>query len=153
NPVAAVAAVSPPATTTPAGTITTSPNTKAIAFEPRTGTLAVATTDAIQLYHLGDTLTPTKTVQLKADALTVAGTEFLATGARKLVRLTTDGKTSPATDFRGTPVSATTFDGNTLVALKDERAVAIVKDDRVQRTITGDMMSADQVVSTGKNAA
>ena len=152
DPVAAAAAVSPPATTTPAGTVIQSTGVLATAYEPTTSTVAVATKDAIQLYHLGDTLTPTRTVQLTAESLTVDGRAFLVAGANKVVRLTTDGETSPATEFRGTPVSATTFDGRTLVAVRDERAVAIVKDDRVQRMITGDMMSADQVLSTGKSA-
>jgi hypothetical protein len=153
NPVAAVAAVSPPATTPPAGTVIQSTDVLATAFEPTTSTLAVATKDAIQLYRLGDTLTPTKTVNLAAESLTVDGTAFLAAGANKLVRLTTDGKTSPATEFRGDPVSATTYDGSTLVAIRNEHAVAIVQDNRIERTITGDMMSADQVLSTGKHAA
>lgn len=152
NPVAAVAAVSPPATTTPAGTVIRSTDVLATAFEPTTSTLAVSTEDAIQLYHLGDTLAPTKRIDLAAASLTVDGTAFLAAGARKLVRVTIDGRTSPATEFRGEPVSATTFDGRTLVAIRNERAVAIVEDDRVQRMITGDMMSADQVLSTGKDA-
>jgi DNA-binding beta-propeller fold protein YncE len=152
NPVAAAAAVSPPVTTAPAGTVIQSTDIKAMAFEPTTSTLAVATKDAIQLYRLKGTLTPTSTVKLTAESLTVDGKAFLAAGANKLVRLTTDGRTSPATEFRGDPVSAATLNGNTLVAVRNERAVAIVKDDRIQRVITGDMMSADQVVSTGKNA-
>jgi len=153
HPVAAVAAVSPPATTTPKGTVTPLPDAvTAMALEPRTRTLAVATKDTIHLYDVADTPTPTKTVELTAESLTVDDGEFLVAGANKLTRLTPDGTTSPATEFRGHPVSATTYDGRTLVALKDERAVAVVKDYRVQRRITGDLMSADQVLSTGKNA-
>jgi DNA-binding beta-propeller fold protein YncE len=38
------------------------------------------------------------------------------------------------------------------VSLPKERAVAVVKDERIQRMITGDLMSADQVLSTGKGA-
>lgn len=153
NPVAAVAAVSPPATTTPAGTITHQTDVTATAFEPKSHTLAVATKDTVQLYRLDDTLTPTTTVRLAAASLTVDGAGFLVTSANKVVRLDTDGRTTPATeDFRGKPVSATTFDGRTLVAVRDERAVAIVNKNRIQRMITGDMMSADQVLSTGKGA-
>lgn len=153
NPVAAVAAVSPPVTTAPAGTVIQSTDILATAFEPTTSTLAVATKDAIQLYRLGDTLTPTRTVSLAAESLSVDGATFLVAGANKVVRLTTDGRTSPATEFRGKPVSATAFGGDTLVALRNERSVAVVRDERIQRVITGDMMSADQVLSTGKKAA
>jgi DNA-binding beta-propeller fold protein YncE len=153
KPVAAVAAVSPPAATTPAGTITQQTAVTATAFEPKSHTLAVATKNAVQLYRLGDTLTPTTTVTLATESLTVDGNAFLATTADKVVRLGTDGRTTPAAEqFRGKPVSATTFDGRTLVAVRDERAVAIVRGDRIQRMITGDMMSADQVLSTGKGA-
>lgn len=153
NPVAAVAAVSPPAATPPAGAVTTSPDVVATAFAPTTGTLAVATKDIVQLYHLGDTLTPTKTVPVRAESLTVDGTSFLAAGANQLVRVGTDGTATPGTEFHGTPVSATPFDGRTLVALGKEHSVAVVRGDRVERTISGGMMSADEILSTGKNAA
>ncbi|TDV43676.1 YncE family protein [Actinophytocola oryzae] len=155
NPVAATAATSPPAATKPAGTVSALNGTAtAAAFDPDSNTLAVATTTDIQLYRLsGDTLSPTKTVQLQSESLTADQGAFLATGKNQVIRLTTDGSTSPATEeFRGKPVSATTFEGRTLVAVKDERAVAVVKDDRIQNMITGDLMSADQVLSTGKGA-
>ena len=152
NPVAAVAAVSPPAATTPAGTVTAAGDVTAMAYDPKSSTLAVATKDAIQLYRVGDTLTATKTVAVTAESLTVDGDAFLAAGGGEVVRITPDGESEPTTSFRGEPVSATSFDGRTLVAVRDERAVAVVKDDRIQRMITGDLMSADQVLSTGKDA-
>lgn len=153
NPVAATAAVSPPATTTPAGTVTALTNgVTSMAYDPKSSTLAVATENAIQLYRLGDTLAPTKTVAATAESLTVDGDAFLAAGSGEVVRITPDGESGRTTEFRGKPVSATTFDGRTLVALRDERAVAVVKDDRIQQMITGDLMSADQVLSTGKSA-
>ncbi|HYQ63697.1 hypothetical protein [Actinophytocola sp.] len=153
NPVAAVAAISPPATTRPAGTVTAvDAHVTAMAFDPTTSTLAVAASNTVQLYHLGDTLALTKTIAVTAESLTLDHGGFLAAGGNKVARLTTDGRLDPATEFRGKPVSATTFDGRTLVAVKDERAVAVVRDDRVQRMITGDLMSADQVLSTGRSA-
>jgi DNA-binding beta-propeller fold protein YncE len=82
----------------------------------------------------------------------VDGGAFLAASTNKVVRVAVDGSTSDAGSFRGEPVSAATFDGRTLVAMRDERAVAIVEDAKVQRMISGDMMSADQVLSTGKGA-
>lgn len=153
NPVAAAAAVSPPATTTPAGKVTAlADDVTALAFEPESGTLAVASKDTVRLYPLADTLGAPKTVPLTAESITVDDGAFLATGRNQLVRLSPDGATSPAGEFRGEPVSAATFDGRTLVAMRDERAVAIVEDDKVQRMISGDIMSADQVLSTGKGA-
>ena len=154
NPVAAAAAVSPPATTAPAGAVTALPDdVTAMAYEPESGTLAVASKDTVRLYPLVDALGTPRTVQVAAESLTVDDGAFLATGANQVTRVSAkDGATSPAGSFRGTPVSATSFDGRTLVAVRDERAVAIVKDDKVQRMISGDLMSADQVVSTGKGA-
>jgi DNA-binding beta-propeller fold protein YncE len=102
---------------------------------------------------LGDTLTETKELPLEDVAsLATDGTAILAAGANEVTRIALpDGATSETT-FRGEPVSTATFDDRTLVAVRDERAVAIVEDDKVQRMITGDMMSADQVLSTGKGA-
>ncbi len=153
NPVAAVAADSPPAATPPAGTVTAlSDDVTAMAYEPESGTLAVAGKDTVRLYPLGDTLGEPTTVPLAAASLTVADGAFLAAGAHKVVRIAVDGATSDAGSFRGEPVSTASFDGRTLVAMRDERAVAIVDDAKVQRMISGDMMSADQVLSTGKGA-
>lgn len=153
NPVAAVAATSPPAAKTPAGTVTAlAENVTAMAYEPESGTLAVAGKDTVRLYPLGDTLGEPKTVDVAAESFTVDGGAFVAAGANQVVRIATDGTTSPAGSFRGTPVSTATFDGSTLVAMGDEHAVAIVKDTKVQRMISGDIMSADQVLSTGKGA-
>src|SRR5262245_5375827 len=84
NPEAAVAAGSPAAATTPAGTVTAlADNVTATAFDPRSATLAVATKDTVRLYHLGDTLTPTHEVATPAESLTVDRGEFVAAGANK----------------------------------------------------------------------
>lgn len=156
KPVAAAAAVSPQATTPPAGAVTALAGTvSAMAYEPDTATLAVAVDKAVRLYHLGDTLTegPQVAVPGPVASLTVDGRSVLAASANQVVRIDLpDGETSPAGSFRGEPVSATGFDDRTLVAVRDERAVAVVDGDKVQRMITGDMMSADQVLSTGKGA-
>jgi hypothetical protein len=155
KPIAAVAAVSPETTVPPAGTVTAQDAVTAMAFEPRSGTLAVATSKALRLFHLGDTLEGSRDVDLPGpvESLDVDGTTILATGENQFTRITVpNGTTNGATTFRGTPVSATTFDGRTLVAVRDERAVAVVKGDTIQRMITGDMMSADQVLATDKGA-
>jgi DNA-binding beta-propeller fold protein YncE len=153
NPVAAAAAVSPPAATTPEGTVTALPeDVVAMAFSPESGTLAVAGKDTVRLYPLGDTLGEPKTAAVTAESLTVDGGAFLAAGKNEVTRVAADGSTSAAGSFRGEPVSTAAFDGRTLVAMRDKRAVAVVKDAKVQRMISGDMMSADQVLSTGKGA-
>jgi hypothetical protein len=153
DPVAAAAAVSPPAATTPAGAVTAlDGGVAAMAFEPKSGTLAVATERTVELYHLGDTLAATGSAPVAARSLTVDGGSFLAVGENEVVHVTAQGRMVPATSFLETPASATMFDGRLLVALRGERAVAVVENERVARTITGDLMSADQVLSTGKDA-
>jgi DNA-binding beta-propeller fold protein YncE len=155
KPVAAVAAVSPEAVVTPAGTVTAQDAVAAMAYEPASATLAVATGKIVRLFHLGDTLEEVRDVDVPGpvEALSVDGGTVLATGRNQFVRITVpSGATDDTTTFRGTPVSATTYEGRTLVAVRDERAVAVVKGDRIQRMITGDMMSADQVLATDKGA-
>jgi DNA-binding beta-propeller fold protein YncE len=153
NPVAAVAAVSPPVATTPAGTVTAlTDDVVAMAYSPESGTLAVAGKDTVRLYPLEDTLGEPKTAAVAAESLTADGDAFLAAGRNEVTRVSADGSTRAAGSFRGTPVSAAAFDGRTLVAMRDERAVAVVKDAKVQRMISGDMMSADQVVPAGEGA-
>ncbi len=153
NPVAAAAAVSPPAATAPAGTVTAlTDDVVAMAYSPESGTLAVAGKDTVRLYPLADTLGEPKTAAVTAESLTVDGGAFLAAGKNEVTRVAADGSTSAAGSFRGKPVSTAAFDGRTLVAMRDERAVAVVKDAKVQRMISGDMMSADQVLSAGKGA-
>ncbi len=156
NPVAAVAAESPPATTAPAGTVTalTSPVT-AMTYAKETGTLAVATADAVQLYRLDDdALTAGTRLPIEdVAALTVDGSTMLAAGANHVTRIALpDGATSTAGEFRGEPVSTATLDDRTLVAVQGQPAVAVVKGDKIQRMITGSMLSADQVLSTGTGA-
>ena len=153
NPVAAAAAVSPPASATPAGSVTAlSDDVTAMAYEPSSGTLAVATKNTVRLYPLVDALGAPKTIDVTAASLTLDDGDFLASGKNTVTRVSADGQTSQAGSFEGEPVSAATFDGRTLVAMGDGRTVAIVEDGEVQRMISGEMMSADQVVSTGRGA-
>lgn len=153
NPVAAVAAVSPPAAATPAGTVTAlADDVVAMAYSPESGTLAVAGRDTVRLYPFAETLGAPTTVDLTATSLMVHGRAFLAAGANKVTRVSAAGNTSEAGSFRGEPVSTAEFDGRTLVAVRDEKAVAVVEDAKVQRMISGDMMSTDQVLSAGEGA-
>jgi hypothetical protein len=155
KPVAAVAATSPPAATAPAGAVTPlSDPVTAIAYDQTTSTLAVAVEDSVRLYQLGDTLTAGKRVDLpNVTSLTVEDGAVLATGANQVTRIALPGAAVDETaTFRGEPVSTATLDDRTLVAVRDERAVAVVDGDKIQRMITGDLMSADQVLSTGKGA-
>jgi len=161
KPVAAVAAVSPPTTVAPAGAVTPladTPTALAINSEARLLAVAVDKPPSVLLYRLGDTdtLTAAKTVRLTAPAesLTVDGDALLASVGKsgELVRITSDGKAKPAATISGETVSAARFGDRTLVAVRDRRAVAVLGGDKIYRMITGDLMSADQVLSTGDHA-
>jgi DNA-binding beta-propeller fold protein YncE len=163
DPVAATAATSPPATATPAGTTSALSGTPtAMVVDPRTRTLAIAVAEppAVLLYRLtdGDTLPEPTTVPLPAPADTLAmagesGPLLASTSAgRAVVRVELPGGDTSSAAIRGEPVSAAQLDDSTLVAVRDRKAVAVVKGDRVFRMITGEMLSADQVVSTGSGA-
>jgi hypothetical protein len=153
NPVAAAAAVSPPATTTPAGAVTPfAGSVTALAYVPDSGTLVVGTEESVDFLRLGDMRTEA-TAPVPVDSLTVDGRAVLAAGGNSAYRFDVpSGEQTWAQSFRGSPTSATSFDGRMLVAVRDEHGVAVVSDDRVQRMITGNLMSADQVLSTGKGA-
>ena len=88
---------------------------------------------SVLLYRLGDTdaLTAPKTVRLTApaEALTVDGDALLAAVGRsgELVRITSDGKAKPAATVQRRDRQRRPFGGRTLVAVRDERAVAVVR--------------------------
>jgi len=163
HPVAARAATSPPATATPAGTTTPLTGTPtSMVVDPRTGVLAVAVAEppAVLLYRLtdSDTLAAPTSVPLPApaDTLAIAGADgplLASSGAgRAVVRIELPDGDSTSAAIDGEPVSAAQVDDHTLVAVRDRKAIAVVNGDRVFRMITGDLLSADQVVSTGTGA-
>lgn len=159
KPVAAVAAVSPPTSVPPAGAVTPLSGTPtALVVDRDVLAVAVAEPPSVLLYRLGDadTLSAPKTVPLSApaDTLSVDGDTLLAALGKsgELVRISLDGKAKPAATISGETVSAVRFEGRTLVAVRDRRAVAVLGGDKIDRMITGDLMSADQVLSTGEHA-
>jgi len=155
NPTAATPARSP-AAGTPAGAVLPlagSPTSMVVADD----LLAVAVDSTIQLYPLtADGLGEPTTVPLSApaDTLSVDGDQLLASvgAGGELVRIALpDGTTAPAA-IDGEPVSATAFGDRTLVAVRDQQAVAVLSGDRIFRMIRGGLLSADQVLSTGEHA-
>lgn len=155
NPTAATPARSP-AAGTPAGAVLPlagSPTSMVVAGD----LLAVAVDSTVLLYPLtAEGLGQPTTVPLSApaDTLSVAGDQLLASvgAGGELVRVTLpDGTTAPAA-IDGEPVSATAFGDRTLVAVRDRQAVAVLDGDRIFRMISGGLLSADQVLSTGEHA-
>lgn len=162
SPQAATAAHSPEPVVAPAGAVTPlAGNATAIALDPRTGLLAVGVDapPAVLLYRSDDLAVAPRTVPLPGPAETLSlagdgGPLLAAVGSsRQLVRIALpDGGAEP-TSLDGTPAGATRFGDQTLVAMRDRQAVAVLDDaGAVRRVISGGLFSADQVLSTGSGA-
>jgi hypothetical protein len=163
DPVAATAARSPAATAEPAGTVHALSGTPtAMVVDAKTQLLAVAVDKppAVLLYPVsaeGELAEPAEVaLPGPADALTLAkpgGPLLAAAGSSgELVRISLPGgKTAPAS-IRGEPVSAADHGDRTLVAVRDRKAVAVLGGDKTDRMISGGLMSADEVLSTGEGA-
>ena len=159
NPVAATPAVSPPATVPPAGTVLPlGAAVRAMAVDFRTGLLAVAVdaSPAVLLYRLDDlTAAPTRVPLPSAPSdarLAGEGGPLLVTTGSQLVRVDLPGAASSATDLDGAPASAVQDGGRTLVALRDRHEIAVLDGGAVQRRITGNLFSADRVLTAGGHA-
>ncbi|WP_291410849.1 hypothetical protein [Actinophytocola sp.] len=162
NPTAATAAHSPTASVKPAGTVSALPGTPTsmvVDAEHRLLAVAVDEPPSVLLYRLDtDALADPTRVALPgpADTLSLAGPDgplLAASGsAGQLVRITLPDGTTTKAPIRGEPVSAASLGDRTLVAVRDRKAVAVLGGDKVYRMISGGLYSADQVLSTGKNA-
>lgn len=163
DPAAATAARSPAATAEPAGTVRALSGTPtSMIVDARTRLLAVAVDEppAVLLYRFddGELAEPTATIPLPgpADALTLArpgGPLLAAAGSSgELVRIMLPGGQTAPAPISGEPVSATDVDDRTLVAVRDRKAVAVLGGDKIRRMISGGLLSADQVLSTGEDA-
>jgi DNA-binding beta-propeller fold protein YncE len=163
DPTAATAARSPAATAEPAGTVRAlsgTPTSMIVDADTRLLAVAVDKPAAVLLYPLDDTgtLGEPKTVPLPgpAETLTLArpGGPLLAAAGSSgdLVRITLPGGTTAPARIGGEPVSATDFGDRTLVAVRERKGVAVLAGDKVDRTISGGLYSADQVLSTDRHA-
>jgi hypothetical protein len=162
NPIAATAARSPAATAEPAGTVRAlsgTPTSMIVDADTRLLAVAVDRPPSVLLYPLDDagSLGRPTTVPLPgpADALTLArpgGPLLAAAGSSgELVRIALPGGETTPARIHGEPVSAADFGDRTLVAVRDRKAVAVLGGGG-DRMISGELYSADQVLSTGKGA-
>ncbi|RLK58655.1 YncE family protein [Actinokineospora cianjurensis] len=157
NPVAATPAHSPVPTATPAGTVLplATPVT-AVATDPTTRTLTVASGTELRLYDLDalDKAPRALTLPGAAESLTLAGDggAVLAAVPGRVVRVALPGGALDESAVEGSPVATAMFGGDTLVAVRDRKQVAVLDDGQVRRVISGSLLSADQVFSTGPGA-
>ncbi|WP_424186583.1 YncE family protein [Actinokineospora sp. G85] len=160
NPVAATAARSPEQSATPPGAVLPldAPVTAvAVDAGSRTLALAVATPPSIRLLDLDRLDTEPRTVPLDgpASALSVAdGALVAALGERgSVVRVDLASARATPSPVDGAPVDSVAFGADTLVAVRDQKGVAVLGgDNAVRKVITGGLLSADQVYGTGRGA-
>lgn len=152
NPVAATAAPSPARTAEPAGRVLPAAPVGTVAVAG--GVLAVALTEpSLQLYDLADLAKAPRTVALPAPAeqLTPDGDRLLASlpGASALARVNPADGSFTTVPVAGQPAAADPRGAQTLVAVRDRKAVDVLDGDHVTKSITGQIYSADEVLTAG----
>ena len=159
NPVAATAAVSPAASATPAGRVVPVQGAvTAVSVDEKTSTLAVAVSSppAVQLFDLRELDVAPRSVPLPSptEALSLAapGGPVVASTGGAAVRIDLSTATATPATVQGDAVDSTTYGSDTLVAVRGGKGVAVLSGDKVQRVITGGLLSADQVFTTGQRA-
>jgi hypothetical protein len=155
NPVAATAPVSPAPSAPAAGTVLSSPAVTAMATDPASRTLAVALADpaSVLLYRLDDlNVAPVRVpVGGPVEQLSVGSGQLLASIPSKgqVARIALPGGQVSDLAVAGRPADAVAANGETIVAVRDRKAVEVYRNGTVAETITGGLYSADEVVQAG----
>ncbi|WP_033287917.1 YncE family protein [Amycolatopsis jejuensis] len=155
NPTAAQPVVSPAVTVHPAGQVLAMPVVSAIATEPKSNTLIVALAQppSLRIYDLGALDVPKKTVSLPgpAESLSTSAGQVLAGIPAKdvLAKVTLPDGQLTTEKVAGKPAAGVADGPDTLVAVRDRKAVEVLANGTVAKTITGQLYSADDVVDTG----
>ncbi len=155
DPVAATAAVSPATTVEPEGTVLPAEEVAALAVAPASRTLAVAVEQppSVVLHDLDAPGAKPRSVALAGavENLSVQAGRFVAavpeTGS--VVWIEPSGRKVRTVDVAGAPVSSVTQDGRSLVAVRDRKAIEVLDGETVTKTISGELYSADQLVTAG----
>lgn len=154
DPVAATAARSPAPTATPAGRVVPAGAATAVAIAGRT--LAIATDGGLALYDLDDLAAAPRAVPLPGPAETLSpdGDALIAAVPSKdvLVRVDPTGATTEQ-PVAGAPADAAKRGDGSLVALRGAKGVAVLDGQGVTATLSGGLLSADQVFASGDQAA
>jgi hypothetical protein len=156
NPVAAGPVPSPAAAVRPAGTVLPqSSAVTAVVADPASRTLAVALAGppSVQLYDLDHLAAPPRSVALPgpAERLGLAPGQLLASvpSRRLLGRIALPGGELTTVPVAGQPAGSVVNGPQTLVAVRDRKAVDVLEGATVVKTIDGQLYSADDVLSTG----
>jgi hypothetical protein len=127
----------------------------ALAADPTSRTLAVAVAEppSVLLYNLDTLDTAPKTITLPAEAekLSASPGQLLATvpGKALVAKISLPGGELTTLAVDGQPSSARVSGNQTLVAVRDRKAVEVFEGDKLTKTITGQLYSADDVLTSG----
>jgi hypothetical protein len=153
NPVAATAPVSPAPSANPAGTLLAAGNVTAMASDAAARVLAAAAGNAVFLYRLDDLgAAPVRVpVDGPVETLSVNGGDLLASIPAKgeVVRIALPGGQAGTVNVAGQPTDAVSDGPDTLVAVRDRKAIDVLDGAKVVKTITGGLYSADELVRSG----
>lgn len=155
NPVAATAPLSPAPSAPPVGKLVSTSSVTALATDPASRTLAVAVAEppSVLLYNLDALDAAPKTVALpgEVERLSTSPGQLLATvpGKAQVAKISLPGGELTTLAVDGQPASARAAGGRTLVAVRDRKAVEVFDGDKLTKTITGQLYSADDVLTSG----
>lgn len=153
NPVAATAPLSPAPAVKAAGTVLGAGNVTAMATDPASRILAVAAGNAVLLYRLDDiTAAPVQvSVDRSVERLSAVDGELLASipARGEVVRIALPGGQAGTFGVAGQPADALASGAETLVAVRDRKAIDVLEGGKVVKTITGGLYSADELVHAG----
>ncbi|OZM72868.1 hypothetical protein CFN78_11385 [Amycolatopsis antarctica] len=155
DPVAVAPAAAPPVATPPGGTVLAAGAATAMAVHPGSRTLGVAVDGppAMLLYPLDELSAPPRSVPLpgRADSLDATGEGFLAAlpGAGALARISAGDGALSTVPVAGQPSGTAATGDRTLVSVRDRKAVDVLDGDRVSKSVTGQLYSADDVFTPG----
>ncbi|MFD9890335.1 YncE family protein [Amycolatopsis sp. NPDC059027] len=155
NPVAATAAPSPAVTAKPAGQVLAAPAVSAMAADASSHSLVVAFAQppSLKIFDVGAAPVEKATIALPgpAERLTTSPGQVLASIPAKglLARVALPSGQLTTTPITGQPAAGVADGPQTLVAVRDRKAIDVLVDGKVTKTITGDLYSADDVVPTG----
>ncbi len=155
NPVAATAAASPAPAVAPAGTVLASSAVTAMAADAASRTLAVAVDQppAVLLYRLDEPSAQPVRVAVPGavEQLSFGAGQVLASipGRGTVANIPVGGGQAGELGVPGQPADAVAAGADTLVAVRDRKAVEVYQGGKLVKTITGGLYSADEVVSSG----
>lgn len=159
NPVAATPPPAPEQARKPAGQVLSLPgDATAVAFHPRSGVLAVAGTAGgrawVSFRGPGDLAAKPRTVDVPGpvEQLVPEGdTGFVGTvpGKDRVVFLSPTDEVVGESEVEGGPADVADQGARRLVALRAEKAIAVLEYEQRVKTITGELASADHVLTVG----